>query len=372
VEEVLSARSKDLFSPVEIGKLRLKNRLIRSATAERLATEPLGRASSALAALYSELARGGVGLIITGHAYVAPEGKAHTEMLSAHCDQVIPGMKTLTSAVHAEGGRIALQINHGGRQCDKACTPMLLAPSAVPKSSAAMPREMTRDEIVAAIDAFGQAARRAQLAGFDAVQLHAAHGYLIGQFLSPYTNRRDDGWGGDFDRRLRFLASVCESVRGQVGPTYPVFIKLGMTDNQDRVPGGLIAEDGERIVRYLADWRLDAVEVSGGNGGDGDFNVRLGVGSKVPEAYFRPLARRAKAATRLPVILVGGLRSRAVMEEVLTAADADLISLCRPLIREPDLPERLRTGQTTKAACISGDRCWATGMGQGISCKCDS
>jgi 2,4-dienoyl-CoA reductase-like NADH-dependent reductase (Old Yellow Enzyme family) len=231
---------------------------------------------------------------------------------------------------------------------------------------------MTQDEIVAAIDAFGQAARRAQLADFDAVQLHAAHGYLIGQFLSPYTNRRDDRWGGDFDRRLCFLASVCESVRGQVGPTYPVLIKLGMADNQDRVPGGLRAEDGERIVRHLADWQLDAVEVSGGHGGDGDFNVRLGVGSKAPEAYFRALARQAKSATHLPVILVGGLRSRAVMEELLAANDADLISLCRPLIREPNLPERLRTGQTTKAACISGGRCWATESGQGISCKCEA
>jgi 2,4-dienoyl-CoA reductase-like NADH-dependent reductase (Old Yellow Enzyme family) len=368
----LSSRSIELFSPIEIGELQLRNRLVRSATAERLATEPVGRATPALATLYRELARGGVGLIITGHAYVAPEGKAHAEMLSAHCDQVIPGMKELVKAVHAEDGRIALQINHGGGQCNPACTPILLSPSAVAASPAVTPKEMTPDEILAAIDAFGQAARRAQLAGFDAVQLHAAHGYLIGQFLSPYTNRRDDRWGGDFDRRLCFLASVCEAVRGQVGSTYPVLIKLGMADNQNRVPGGLTAEDGERIVRRLADWKLDAVEVSGGNGGDEDHNVRLGVGSKVPEAYFRPLARRAKAATHLPVLLVGGLRSRAVMEDVLTANDADLISLCRPLIREPNLPERLRTGETTKAACISGGRCWATGMGQGISCKCES
>jgi len=372
MEEVLSTRSRDLFSPVEIGGLELRNRLVRSATAERLATEPVGRATTALAALYAELARGGVGLIITGHAYVAPEGKAHTEMLSAHCDQVIPGMKTLTGAVHGEGGRIALQINHGGRQCDKACTPAIHAPSAVPASSGELPQEMTPDEIVAAIDAFGQAARRAKLAGFDAVQLHAAHGFLIGQFLSPHTNRREDGWGGDFERRVRFLASVCEAVRGQVGATYPVLIKLGMTDNPDRVPGGLTAEDGERVVGHLAGWNLDAVEISGGDGGGADFNVRLGIGSKVPEAFFRPLARRAKAATHLPVILVGGLRSRAVMEDVLDANDADLISLCRPLIREPDLPERLRSGKATRSACISGGRCWAAGMGEGIRCKCES
>jgi 2,4-dienoyl-CoA reductase-like NADH-dependent reductase (Old Yellow Enzyme family) len=372
VEESLATKSRDLFSPVEIGGLQLPNRLVRSATAERLATEPVGRATPSLAALYGELARGGVGLIITGHAFVAPEGKAHVEMLSAHCDQILPGMRTLVSAVHSKGGRIALQINHAGRQTDKACTPAVLAPSAVPTSSQEMPQEMTPAEIVAAVDAFGQAARRGQLAGFDAVQLHAAHGYLISQFLSPHTNRRDDGWGGDFERRLRFLASVCESVRGQVGPTYPVLIKLGMTDNPERVPGGLTEDDGERIVGRLAGWKLDAVEISGGDGGGGDFNVRLGIGSKVPEAYFRPLARRAKSATHLPVILVGGLRSRAVMEDVLVTNDADLISLCRPLIREPDLPQRLQSGRTTASACISGGRCWAKGMGEGIRCKCDS
>jgi 2,4-dienoyl-CoA reductase-like NADH-dependent reductase (Old Yellow Enzyme family) len=365
--------SIDLFSHIKIGNLELKNRLVRSATAERLASEPVGRATPALAGLYRQLARGGVGLIITGHAYVSPEGKCHQEMLSAHCDQMIPGLETLADAIHAEGGRIAIQINHGGRLCDPACTPQTVAPSAVPTPSGNTPREMTAAEIMAAVDDFGHAARRAQLAGMDAVQLHGAHGYLIGQFLSSHTNRRSDHWGGDFERRFRFLAAVCEAVRGQVGAGYPVLIKLGMRDNVDRVPDGLTAEDGARIVARLADLRLDAVEVSGGyGGGQSDFNTRLGVKSKAPEAYFRTLARRAKAATRLPVILVGGLRSRAVMDDVLDAGDADLISFCRPLIREPDLPNRLRTGEAVASACISGGRCWAEGMGQGIRCKCEA
>jgi 2,4-dienoyl-CoA reductase-like NADH-dependent reductase (Old Yellow Enzyme family) len=362
----------DLFAPVKIGNLKLRNRLVRSATAERLASEPVGRATSALAALYRQLAQGGVGLIITGHAYVTPEGKAHPEMLSAHCDQMIPGLETLVDAVHAEGGRIAMQINHGGRQCDPACVPQTVAPSAVPTPSGSMPLEMTPAEIVAAVDAFAHAARRAQLAGMDAVQLHGAHGYLIGQFLSPHTNRRTDRWGGDFERRLRFLAAVCEAVRGQVGADYPVLIKLGMMDNIDRVPDGLTPEDGERIAARLADLGLDAVEVSGGFvGGQGDFNTRLGVRTKAPEAYFRALARRAKAETHLPVILVGGLRSRAVMDDVLATGDADLISFARPLIREPDLPNRLQTGEATASACISGGRCWPARNGQGIRCKCE-
>jgi 2,4-dienoyl-CoA reductase-like NADH-dependent reductase (Old Yellow Enzyme family) len=360
----------DLFSPVQVGCLSLKNRLVRSATAERMATEPIGRATPALVALYRDLARGGVGLIITGHAYVAPEGKAHPEMLSAHCDQMTPGLKSLADAVHAEGGRVALQINHGGCRCDPVCTPQTWAPSAIPLSSGDVPHEMTTDEIVAAVDAYGQAALRAKQAGMDAVQLHGAHGYLVSQFLSPHTNHRTDAWGGDFARRLRFLASVCEVVRGQVGADYPVFIKLGMMDNVDRVPDGLTLEDGARIVARLSDFGLDAVEISGGYSGGGDFISRLAVGTKSPEAYFRSLARRAKAATHLPVILVGGLRSREVMDDVLASGDADLIALCRPLIREPDLPNRLRTGEATVAACISGGQCWPEGMGQGIGCKC--
>jgi 2,4-dienoyl-CoA reductase-like NADH-dependent reductase (Old Yellow Enzyme family) len=367
----LSNKLADLFSPIQIGTLKLDNRLVRSATAERMATEPIGRATPTLAALLGGLARGGVGLIISGHAYVSPKGKAHPEMLSAHCDEMIPGLKTLADAVRENGGRVAMQINHGGRQCDEACTPETLAPSPVAAGSGGLPREMTPSEVVEAVDAFGQAARRAQQAGFDAVQLHGAHGYLIGQFLSPHTNRRRDAWGGDFERRLAFLAAVCEVVRGEVGPDFPVFIKLGMMDNLERVPDGLNPEEGARIVSRLADLKLDAVEVSGGYHGGSDFVGRLGVGTKAPEAYFRDLARRAQAATELPVILVGGLRSRAVMDEVLDAGDADMIALCRPLIREPDLPNRLRSGESTVAACISGGRCWAKGLGQGISCKCE-
>jgi 2,4-dienoyl-CoA reductase-like NADH-dependent reductase (Old Yellow Enzyme family) len=368
----MTTNGSNLFSPTTIGSLELNNRLVRSATAESLATEPVGRATPALASLYRELARGGVGLIITGHAFVAAEGKAHPEMLSVHCDQMLPGLRTLADAVHAEGGRIAMQINHGGRQCDAEAVADIVAPSSVPVPSGRTPREMTANEIAEAVDAFARAARRAKLAGFDAVQLHAAHGYLVGQFLSPHTNRRTDRWGGDFERRLRFLAAVCEAVRGQVGTSFPLFVKLGMMDNLERVPDGLTPDDGARIVGRLADLGLDAVEISGGyGGGQGDFNSRLAVGSKAAEAYFRPLARRAKAATHLPVILVGGLRTRAVMEDVLAAGDADLISICRPLVLEPDLPNRFRMGEATASACISGGRCWPVEKGQGIRCKCE-
>ena len=369
---MVTGKENGLFSTVRIGTMELKTRLVRSATAERMASEPVGRATPRLEGLYSELARGGVGLIVTGHAFITPEGKTHPEMLGVHCDELIPGLRLLADAAHANGGRIALQINHGGRQADREAVPVPLAPSPLSSPGGRTPREMSPAEIAATVDAFGQAACRAKVAGMDAVQIHAAHGYLISQFLSPNTNRRIDDWGGDFDRRLHFLAAVCEEVRGQVGPDYPVFIKLGMVDNLEQIPGGLSPEDGTRIVGRLADLGLDAVEISGAHGGGADFNILKGIKAGDTEAYFRPLARRAKATTQLPVILVGGLRSRSVMDDVLASGDADLISLCRPLIREPDLPNRLQRGETAVAACISGGRCWAKGLDEGIRCRCES
>jgi len=199
-----------LFEPGRIGSMTLPNRLIRSATAERMA-DPDGRPRPELKALYSELARGGVGLIITGHLYVHPSGKAHPEMTGIHTDDLMPGLTALADAIHQAGGRIAAQINHGGMQCSRQTVAQTMAPSAIdaPFLRRAA-RAMTAGEISMVIEAFAQAARRAQEAGFDAVQIHGAHGYLVNQFLSPFTNQRDDAWGGDTDgsdavpgRRLR-------------------------------------------------------------------------------------------------------------------------------------------------------------------------
>ncbi len=356
-----------LFTPADIGTLTLPNRLIRSATAERLA-DGNGEPQPRLKDLYRELARGGVGLIITGHMYVDPSGKAHPEMTGIFSDDLIPGLAELTDAVHREGGRIAVQINHGGMKCSRETVAEAIAPSAVEAPFLEQPaREMRPDEIAFLIRAYGRAARRAQEAGFDGVQLHGAHGYLIGQFLSPYVNRRTDEWGGSLEGRRRFLRAVCEAVREQVGPDYPVFIKLGLMDD---VEGGLTAEEGCRVAEALDDMELDAVEISGGIGGGGDLNIQRGIRTEADEAYFRSLARQARPKTRLPLILVGGFRSQRVMERVLTSGDADFISLSRPLICEPDLPNRLRAGSQERSSCISANRCWPEEPGEGIACHC--
>jgi 2,4-dienoyl-CoA reductase-like NADH-dependent reductase (Old Yellow Enzyme family) len=356
-----------LFTPGKIGSLTLPNRLVRSATAERMADGD-GRPRPALERMYRDLAQGGVGLIITGHMYVHPSGKAHPEMAGIYSDELIPGLASLAGAVHQEGGRVVVQINHGGMHCSEQAVPETVAPSAVEAPFLERPaREMTPDEIAVLIQAYAQAAGRAQEAGLDGVQLHGAHGYLIGQFLSPFVNRRTDEWGGDLEGRMHFLRAVCQAVRARVGPDYPVFIKLGMVDG---VEGGLVPEEGVQVVAALEDMGLDGVEISGGIGGGRDLNVRKAIRSEADEAYFRPLARQARPVTRIPIVLVGGFRSRRVMEEVLVAGDADFISLCRSLICEPDLPNRLRLGRQERSICISANRCWAEKPGEGIACKC--
>jgi 2,4-dienoyl-CoA reductase-like NADH-dependent reductase (Old Yellow Enzyme family) len=357
-----------LFETGNIGTLQLPNRLIRSATAE-LMVNPDGSPSRQLESLYRELARGGVGLIITGHMYVHPSGKAHPGMLGVHADNAIPALASLADAAHREGGRIAVQINHGGMQCSAASVSETIAPSVTDFSFLKRPaREMTPQEIDVLIDAFAQAARRVKEAGCDGVQIHSAHGYLISQFLSPFVNKRTDEWGAGPEGQMRFLRAVCAAVREQVGPEYPTFIKLGMVD---AVEGGLTVEGAADIVAELVGMGLDGLEISGGIGGGGDLNVRPGIRTEADEGYFRHLAQAARLVTQLPIALVGGFRSLSVMEEVLVSGDADFISLCRPLISEPDLSNQLKDGSQQKAACISGNRCWPEDSEEGIACKCE-
>lgn len=353
-----------LFTSGKLGNLDITNRIIRSATAERMADEA-GYPRQQYYDLYQELAAGGVGLIITGHMYVHPSGKCHPEMTGVYHDDQIPGLAKLADGIQAEGGKVIVQINHGGMQCAKEAVEGTIAPSAIavdflPQSA----REMTVDEIEMLIDSYAQAARRVQEAGFDGVQIHGAHGYLINQFLSPFVNKRQDEWGGDFERRTHFLREVTKSVRAQVGPDYPLIIKFGMMDG---VEGGLSADEGAKAIGLMAEMGLDGVEISGGIRSP---NSKKGIRRPEEEAYFRPLAQQARSVTDLPIALVGGFRSRGVMEAVLTSGDADFISICRPLISEPDFPRLLKNSDNYKSRCISSNNCWANESGIGIGCKC--
>ncbi|MCR4406874.1 MAG: NADH:flavin oxidoreductase [Anaerolineae bacterium] len=352
-----------IFEPGHIGSLELKNRLVRSATSERMADEA-GRPEPPMVEMYTALAQGGVGLIITGHAYVHPSGKAHPAMTSVYDDDLIPALQALSEAVHRQGGKVVMQINHAGRQTSAEIIGQKpLAPSPIARAKGApRPQEMTEAQIEEIIRVFGLAAGRAKAAGFDGVQIHAAHGYLINQFNSPAANWRRDRWGKDAASRLRFFEQVVQAVRQEVGDDYPVLTKLGI---QDFVRDGMTLYDGLEIVRHLADWGIDAVEISGGLG---SANTRPDILRPEDEAYFLSQARMARQVTDLPILLVGGLRSREIMERILEEGTADFISLCRPLIREPDLPKRLQAGQE-KAACVSCNRCWPPPGEYGVKCR---
>ena len=353
-----------LFEPGQIASLELKNRLVRSATAEKMSDKE-GRPEQAMLDLYAELARGGVGLIITGHAFVHESGKAHPTMTGIHRDDLIPSLQALANIVHQEGGKVVVQINHAGRQTSEEIigrTPVAPSPVLQVKGGS-RPHELTEAEIEELIAAFGRAAGRAKEAGFDGVQLHGAHGYLINQFCSPASNWRRDRWGGSPARRLRFLEEVAGAVRDEVGSDYPVLIKLGI---QDFVRDGMTLDDGLEIVRHLADWGIDGVEISCGIGGT---SSRKDILRPEQEAYFLPQARRAREVTDLPIILVGGMRSLEVMESILQEGAADFISMSRPLIREPDLPKQWQEGRTERAACISCNNCWPGPGEYGIACR---
>jgi 2,4-dienoyl-CoA reductase-like NADH-dependent reductase (Old Yellow Enzyme family) len=352
-----------LFQPGTIGTLESPNRLVRSATAEYM-SDLEGRPEKPLFDLYRDLARGGVGLIITGHCFVHEGGRCHLRMTGVHKDDLLPDLESLAEAVHADGGRVVMQINHGGREsAANAIVGTPVAPSPVPTSKGKeRPRELNEEEIWEIVGAFGDAAGRAKAAAFDGVQIHAAHGYLINQFNSPATNWRRDRWGRTPGGRMRFLEEVAAAIRDRVGDDYPVLIKLGM---EDYVRDGLTLRDGAEIVRHLAEWGIDGLEVSGGMGRT---SVRKDILRPEDEAYFLDSARAAREATELPICLVGGMRSSEVMEEVLAEGSADFISVSRPLIREPDLPQRLLAGQES-STCISCNKCWPPPGEYGIACR---
>jgi len=348
-----------LFQPVKIGNMTVKNRFVRSATAER-AVDERGFVTDEMFDVYRQLAEGGVGLLITGHAYVHEGGRASLTQAAIHKDEYIPRLTELVDATHsvAEECKIVIQITHGGRQVSTDSVIDPIAPSAVTDNDTGItPREMTEAEIEVCIDAFAQAARRAKEAGFDGVQLHSAHGFLISEFNSPYTNRRTDKWGGSLENRMRFLLEVYRRVRGAVGREYPIMVKLNTADYVEE--GGLAIEESVQIAKTLSDAGIDAIETSGGmyESIEGQGAARK-VQSIDEEAYFAPNATKIKQVVNVPVILVGGLLSTSVMEEVIQEGVADFVSLSRPLIREPDLPNKIKSGKE-KADCISCNGCFS-------------
>jgi len=344
-----------LFKPIKINGMVLKNRFVRTATAERM-SPPNGEFTREMVKLYVRLARGGVGLIITGHAYIHPLGKADRRMTGIYKDGLVPALKKLVKEVHKFKTKIVMQINHcGGRRDRDVGEESPIGPSTVEyKPLEIVSREMDAGEIEEVIDLFARAAGRVKDAGFDGVQIHSVHGYLINQFLSPITNKRRDSWGGSLDNRMRFLREVYRRVRETVGKDFPVLAKIPAGDF---VEGGLTVREACEVAKKLSQLGIDAIELSGGLAGSRYRKGRKDLGWMRREAYFKPYSEMVKKVTSVPIILVGGLRKPETMIKILEEGAADLIGLARPLIREPDLPNRSRRGDLKKAECVSCSNC---------------
>lgn len=358
----------ELFEKCFIGGMELRNRFVRSATWEGMAEDD-GRTNAKLNGLLEDLAKNDVGLIISGHAFVREEGRAGPRQLSVCSDALIPSLATMTKAVHDAGGRIALQLAHAGCQAAGLKGEIeVLGPSPLQTDKGVAGRAMTTDEIQAVIESFGEAAARAQQAGFDAVQIHAAHGYLLSQFLSPYYNKRNDSYGGELRNRSRIVLQVFHSVRQAVGPGFPVLIKLNC---EDFLEGGFTVDEMLQVSELLKHAGIDAIEMSGGSIHSGSRSPvrRTRAESEDQEPYYREAAARFKSLLGIPLILVGGVRSYGTAEGLLKTGAADFIALSRPLIREPHLIRRWKEGDRNKAACVSDNLCFGPAMkGDGIYC----
>ncbi|HVO66501.1 MAG TPA: NADH:flavin oxidoreductase [Syntrophales bacterium] len=408
------SREKSIvFSPSKIGSLETKNRLIRSATYENAATGE-GHVSEFLVDIYRNLAKGGVGLIITSVASIYSKALHFRFGIKADSDLYIPTLKKIPGAVR-EGYpdcKIILQLGHPGRQVIHQenmakliprLPPALVtyirkhpevmvppteaiheveptAPSAVYDANFdRTPRALSLEEIEEIIEAFAEGIRRAQEAGFDGVQLHAAHGYLLSSFLSPWTNKRNDEYGGSTENRIRIINSIYQRARKKVGDSFPILIKMNTTDF---IPGGIDLNEVVQLGKLLSEVGFAAIEASGGMWESltrtpeelGWLPVmlpesRTGIKDKDQEAYFLPAAKAIKEKTNSTVILVGGLRSFSKIEEVLTSKVADFVSISRPLIRQPDLPNLWRSGKgPDKAECISCNACLPAGNAQ-MTCR---
>ena len=376
-----------LFTPKKIGEMEIKNRFVHSATYECMASDD-GQVTDKLIRRYSKIAKGGAGLIIPGYLYITPNGRAVQYQTGIQNDDMIEGLKKLVDVVHDEGNKIVFQLVHSGRQTTKdAIGQTPLAPSKGSRDNIYMVKygEMTEEQIQEVIKAFGVAAIRASEAGADGVQINAAHGYLVNQFLSPFFNRRTDSWGASDENRFRFLKEVVLEIRRNISDETSVLVKL---NTQDYTPKeGITLELAKKYAGWLADLPIEGLEVSCGTLSYSMFNMVRGevpteeiimnfpwwrkiLGKmmlkkmegkfELEEGYNLEAARLIKPVIGdIPLLVVGGMRRVDHMEQVLKDGVADFISMSRPFIREPNIVNRIKEGKATAVACVSCNKCFA-------------
>lgn len=359
-----------VFQPAQILNMQLKNRFVRSATFEGMANFE-GRPTNKLKDLYLDLADGGVGLIVTGLTHVdgykgLPDMEGVPFPLAMDEDRFVDDWIQITESVHQCGSKIAMQLNHlGGQDIPQLREPV--APSAISIGNGVVPRELTIDEIHVLIEKFVQSCRRAKDAGFDAVQLHGGHGFLISSFISPLFNTRNDLYGGSTENRARFIVEILKKVRKSVGSEFPLLIKMNF---DDCVAGGLKREEAVKTARILIEAGIDAIEVTGGiSSGDPQYESSTQkIKGEKDEAYFLSYAIALKKQVSIPVISVGGFRSLNTIEKIISDGDIDFVSMSRPFICEPGIIRRWNDGNRQKAKCISCNKCRENMANEPLKC----
>jgi 2,4-dienoyl-CoA reductase-like NADH-dependent reductase (Old Yellow Enzyme family) len=336
----------------------IRNRLVKAAMSEALG-DPSGAPSAGLIRAYERWSTSGAGILITGNVFIDWNGLGEPGNVVIEDDRHLEALQRWAAAGKAHGAQMWMQLNHAGRQSPRRLSKQPVAPSVVPMKGFAnvfgTPRALTSDEIEALVARFATAAVVAKRAGFDGVQLHGAHGYLISQFLSPRTNLRDDAWGGDAARRSRFLLAIVHAVRAAVGPAFPIGVKLNSADFQR---GGFTIEEAMDVAKALEAAGVDLLEVSGGNyespamAGSGELATQR-ASSRDREAYFLEYARQIRTVTAMPILLTGGMRSRAVMESAIESGAIEMVGLARPMTYAPDLPRQLLDGTLDAAPAVS-------------------
>ena len=329
----------------------LPNRLAKAAMSEQLADRS-GRPTEAMIRLYERWGRGGSGLLITGNVMLDSNRLGEAGNVIVEDERDLDILSRWATAATQEGSHAWVQINHPGRQAPRSTDPHPVAPSAVPmkvgRAAFAAPRALDGDEIEEIIARFARTAKVIQAAGFTGVQIHGAHGYLVSQFLSPLTNKRDDRWGGTTEGRSRFLIEIIRTMRAAVGPAFPLSVKLNSADFQR---GGITQEETLSTIMQLEAEEIDLLEISGGTYERAAmFSERES--TKAREAFFSEFAESARAVTTVPIMLTGGFRTLAAMEQAVASGAVDVIGMARPFAVEPDLPSKLLTGQSQAAASI--------------------
>jgi NADPH2 dehydrogenase len=317
---------KYLYKPLELNRLTLKNRLIMPPMATSK-SEKDGKVSKNIIDYYDEKSNGGyISLIIIEHSFISQEGKASAQQLSIAEDSVVEKLKELASVIHNNGSKAVMQINHAGSAASADITGgEPVGPSAVANPRKGnIPKELTKREISDIVYDFKEAARRVKEAGFDAVEIHSAHGYLLNQFFSPLTNKREDEYGGDIKGRIKIHLEVIKAVREAVGMEFPILLRLGASDYME---GGSTIEDSKIAAQKFERAGIDILDVSGGFCG-------YMIPGAAEQGYFSPLTKAIKEVVSIPVILTGGITEASAAEKLLSEGKADLIGVGRAIYKD--------------------------------------